>query len=454
MTQATSVRLEGQSPIPVPSILTQLKAMQTFLFVWLGQVVSLTGSSMTGFALGVWVYQQTGSATYFALILLFNMLPKAIVAPAAGIVADRWDRRWIMIGADLGAGMTTVLTALLFASGQLAIWHIYLFTALNASFSALQGPAAGASVTQLVPKSQFGRASGLMQLGQGIGQIAAPVLAGVLITIVGLQGVLLIDMATFLFAVSIMLLVRFPRMENRDDVPPAKPSWVSELGEAWRYLVDRPGLMGLIVIFALVNFFVGIAEAVLTPMILNFATADTLGLIMSIGGLGMLIGSVVMSVWGGGRRKIYAAFGAYALLGVGVLLAGVAPSIPLVATAIFLAFLCLPTVMSASQAILQVKVAPNIQGRVFALRMMLNTISFAIAFLIGGLLADQVFEPLLATNGYLAGNVGLLIGTGPGRGMGLMFIVMGVLSVLTAISAFMYPRVRRVEIELPDAVSD
>jgi MFS family permease len=426
--------------------------MQTFFIVWFGQMVSLTGSSMTGFALGVWIFQETGSATSFALTLLFIMLPRAILSPFAGVIADRRDRRWIMILTDFGAGITTMATALLLITGQLEVWHIYLLTALNSSFGALQGPAFSAAVTHLVPKAQYGRANGLMQLGTGVSQIIAPVLAGVLISTVQLQGVLLVDMATFLFAVVALLLIRFPRPKTAGGAAGQHGSWAKDMWQGWFYLVARPGLMGLVVIFTLVNFFVGVAEAVLTPMILSFTTPDKLGVILTVGGVGMLIGGVLMSIWGGGRRKVYAVFGSYALLGLAVVLAGTAPSVTLVTAAVFLAFLFLPTVMGASQAIMQVKVAPDVQGRVFALRAMLNTSAFAVAYLIGGPLADRVFEPLMADGGSLAGSLGQLIGVGPGRGMGLMFVVMGLLAIATAVSAFAYPRIRNVETELPDAV--
>lgn len=431
------------------------QSMRIFFVVWFGQVVSILGSGMTGFALGVWVYQQTGSATSFALTLLFNMLPKALVAPLAGVLADRYDRRRIMILADASAGLTTLVVALLFMSGNLSIWHIYLLTALNASASALQGPAFGAAVTQLVPKAQFGRANGMLQLGQGIGQVIAPVLAGAFIGVFGLASVLLFDMVTFLIAVATLLLIRFPsfRQQSEQDVE-ASANWKTQIGEAIRYLLDRPGLLGLILVFTLVNFFVGVAEAVLTPMILSFTTPDKLGLILTIGGIGMLVGSLLVSALGGGKRKVYAAFGAYALLGVGVALAGIQPSITVVGIALFSVFFFLPTVMSASQAIMQTKVAPEIQGRVFGLRMFMNTFSFAVAYLLGGPLADKVFEPLMVEGGALAELLGPVIGIGAGRGMGLMFVLMGLLSILSALSAFALPRIRRVELELPDMVEN
>jgi MFS family permease len=427
------------------------KSMQTFFVVWIGQVVSLLGSSMTGFAMGVWIFQQTGSAASFALTLLFNMLPKAILSPMAGVLADRFERRKIMIFTDLSAGVATIFAAILFASGNLSIWHIYLLTAINASASAFQGPAFGAAVTQLVPKEQLGRANGMLQFGEGVGQIAAPILAGVLIATLGLMSILIIDIVTFLFAVSTLLIVQFPELLQSDEKKNAKKSGISELGQAVKYLRDSHGLLGLILVFALVNFFIGIAEVVLTPMVLSFSTPEKLGVVMTIAGIGMLAGSIVMMIIGDKWRKIYILFGAYALLAVGVFFAGMKPSISLISVAIFMAFFFLPLVMSTSMAIFQTKVPPGIQGRVFGIRLFVNKLTFAVAFLSGGVLADRIFEPLMLEGGFLADIFGGFIGVGPGRGMGLMFVLMGVLSIITALSAFAFPRIRRIEVELPDA---
>ena len=428
-------------------------SMRLFLIVWIGQVVSILGSSMTGFALGVWIFQQTGSATSFALALLFNMLPKALISPLAGILADRYDRRKIMIATDFTAGIATLFTAGLFLSGNLSIWHIYLLTAINASASAIQAPAFGAAVTQLVPKAQFGRANGFIHLGEGIGLVSAPLLAGVFIGLFGLAGVLLFDMVTFIIAVSILIFVRFPELsQTHQQALERGNSWKSQLSQAIKYLWVRPGLLGLLLVFTLANFFLGAAEAVLTPMVLSFTSADKLGLIMTIAGLGMLIGSLLVTAFGNIHRKGYAVFGAYAILGLAVMVAGLRPSIVLISSALFFAFFALPTVMSFSQAIMQSKVEPNIQGRVIGLRMFMNTIAFAAAYLLGGTLADRLFEPLMAENGFLAANLGSMIGAGAGRGMGLMFVLMGLLALITALGGFVHPRIRNVEQELPDIV--
>jgi MFS family permease len=427
------------------------KSMQTFLVVWIGQVVSILGSSMTGFAMGVWIFQQTGSAASFSMTLLFNMLPKAIISPLAGVLADRFERRKIMIFTDLSAGVATVLAVILFASGNLSVWYIYLLTAINATASAFQGPAFSAAVTQIVPKDQLGRANGMFQFGDGVSQIAAPILAGGLIATFGLCSILIIDIATFLFAVSTLLVVRFPELQISAEKKNAQKNGWAELVQAMKFLQKRSGLLGLIVVFALTNFFIGIAEVVLTPMVLSFSTPEKLGVVMTIAGIGMLAGSIAMMVIGDKWKKIHLMFGSYALLALGVFFAGITPSIPLISVAIFMAFFFLPMLMSTSMAVFQIKVPSDIQGRVFGIRLFINKLTFAVAFLSGGLLADKIFEPLMLDGALLAGIFGNLIGVGPGRGMGLMFVLMGTLSIVTALSAFAFPRIRRIEVELPDA---
>jgi MFS family permease len=357
-----------------------------------------------------------------------------------------------MILSDTGAAASTLALANLLLAGRLEVWQIYAATFANAAFSTLQTPAFAAALTQLVPKAQFGRVNGLMQLGDGVGQLVAPMLAGAVFGLAGLQAVLLLDLATFLFAVATLTVTRFPALEFRRETTDRRRSFSTDLREGWQYIASRPGLVALMVVFALANYLVGNAEAVLTPMILSFAPPETLGMMLTLGGLGMLFGSVVLSAWGGGRRRVYAVLGFYALLGSSVVAAGVSPSVPLVTAALFVAFFCVPIVIGANHAILQTKVAPQIQGRVFALRTMLNTGAFALAYVTGGPLADGLFEPWMAQGGALTGIVGRVIGVGPGRGIGLMFIIMGALAILTALGGLFYPPLRRVEQELPDAV--
>ncbi|MCT7964312.1 MFS transporter [Laspinema sp. D1] len=426
--------------------------MRVFLIVWFGQLVSLIGSGLTNFALGVWVYQRTGSVTQFSLILLFGLLPSIVVSPIAGAIVDRWNRRWCMILSDSGAGITTVAIALLLAIGNLQIWHIYLAVSLSSVCKAFQLPAYTASTSLLVPKEDLPRASGMVQSAQACAQLISPLLAGVLLGIVQLKGIILIDFATFLFALTTLLLVRFPDAKTAAVPVNGKASlWRSAL-EGWTYIAVRPGLLALLIVFAINNFVFGLIEVLFPPLVLSFTSVTVLGTIQSLGGAGMLLGGVVMSIWGGPRILIRGVFGFVFLSQLCILAFGLRTSAALFALANFLFFFCLPFVNGYFNTILLRKVAPEIQGRVFATLQMIAFSCIPLAYVVAGPLADRIFEPLMATNGLLAGSIGQIIGVGTGRGIGLLFITMEILAILVTVAAYRYPRLRLMESELPDVI--
>jgi MFS family permease len=429
-----------------------LLGMRVFILIWSGQLVSIIGSGLTGFALGVWVYQRTGSVTQFALISLSTTLPFIAISPLAGVLVDRWNRRWVMILSDSGASLSTLAIALLLVTGRIQTWHIYLGTAVSSTFSAFQWPAYMATTTLLVPKQHLGRASGMTQMGQALAQLISPMLAGILLGIIQLQGIILLDFATFLFALISLLLVRFPNVKTTAAGEAGKGSLLRSAAYGWSYITARPGLLGLQIFFSASNFLVGVVEVLTTPLVLSFASPAVLGTILSIGGTGMLVGSLVISTWGGPSRHINNVFGFTLLGGLCILVAGLRPSVPLLAVAAFLFFFGLPIINGSSQVIFQKKVAPDVQGRVFALNGAITGASLPLAYVVAGPLADQVFEPLMAANGPLAGSIGQFIGVGSGRGIGLLFIVMGTLTILLTLAAYQYPRLRLVETELPDAI--
>jgi MFS family permease len=370
--------------------------MTTFTIIWLGQVVSLVGSGLTSFALGVWVFERTGSATQFALIGLAAVVPRVLLSPLAGTVVDRWDRRWVMIIADIGAGLSTMLVMLLLATNQLELWHIYALTLVNAAFGTVQWPAFTAVTTLLIPKSNLGRANGMVQFGRAASEILAPALAGVLMGLIQLEGVILIDVLTFAFAVGTLLLVRFPQLEVPAESAGEKGSLWRDLTYGWRHIFARPGLRDLLMFFAAVNFIWGMVGALIVPLVLNWTSSEVLGLLISIAGVGMLTGSLIMSVWGGPRRRIHGVLTFELLSGVCFMLIGLRPSFWLVAVGVFGAHATIAIVFGSNQAIWQSKVAPDIQGRVFATQQMIARAAAPLAYLLAGPLADRVFEPLLA----------------------------------------------------------
>lgn len=431
---------------------TPTGSMRTFFIIWLGQLISMMGSGLTGFALGVWVYQETKSVTDLTLISFFAVLPVIILSPIAGALVDRWDRRWALIISDTGASLTPLSLIFVLAPAHPPIWQIYAVVMIGAIFRAFQFPAFTAATTLLVPKEHLSRASGMTQLAQGLAQILSPALAGVLLALIGIRGILMIDVLSFLFSVGALLLIHIPRPQVSEDGASARGSLLRESLFGLTYIVARPGLLGLLLFFAISNFTVGAVVVLATPLMLSFTTSTVLGTVLSVAGFGILAGGLLMSVWGGPQRRILGVLGGELLSGICIIIAGFAPSALLIGVMSFFFTMGMPITASSSQAIWQRKVATDVQGRVFSIRIMISMAAMPLAYLVCGPLADYVFNPLLLPNGLLADSVGQIIGVGPGRGIGLLFITLGLLIVLAVLGGRLSPRLWNVEDELPDAV--
>lgn len=403
--------------------------------------------------MGIWVFIETGSVTTFAFIIVAANVPGLVASPLAGSVIDRVDRRMVMLVADTVAGVSTGLAAALFLTDTLEIWHLYPVAAVGAIANAFQEPAYGASVPLLVPKRHLGRANGLVQAGPSLGVVVAPIMAAALVATAGLGVVLVIDLATFVFAVTTLMVVRIPRPEAiaEDDV--GASLWRS-FSFGWKYLRARPGLLGLLGVYAVSNFMLSVVGLLYLPLILAFSTETAYGAVMSVGGVGMLLGSVLMSAWGGPRKRIAGIMGMMGVAGVGVALAGVWESVLLIAVFGSVDMFLGPIINGTSQTLWQTKVAPAVQGRVFAVRRMVAFVISPVSLLLAGPLADRVFEPALMPDGVLAGSVGLIIGTGRGRGVGLMIVIAGIGTTIASVAGWLLPRVRNLETEVPDALEE
>ncbi len=430
------------------------KGMLTFTIVWAGQLVSTLGSGLTSFALGIWIYQTTGSATLFVINILVWTLPNVLVSPLVGVISDRWDRRLVMIMGDCGAGLSSLFVVLVLFFGDLQIWHIYTATFFSAAFSAFQWPAFSAATSTLVSKKNLGRAAGMSQIGDAITHLATPAIGGVLYISAGLESILWFDLISFLVAILTLMAVRFPRPKASEEGQQGQGSFWREALFGWIYIRKRPGLLGLLMVFASLNFLWSLTFPLLTPMLLDMTTADMVGYVEAAGGLGMLISTLVMSVWGGPKKRIVGIYWAETLSGMAAIIVGFRPSLVLVAVGLFSMSLTLPTSNANSQAIWQSKVAQDVQGRVFAIRRMIAFSIEPIAVLLAGPLAERIFEPGMLPGGGLANIFGDLIGIGPGRGIALMFLLSGGIYVLISSMILINPRIRRVEIELPDVVED
>jgi len=442
-------------PAGTPPLRQSLGELRPFLVVWAGQLVSALGSGLTAFAVAVVVYQRTGSAEAFGLLTFAWMFPAILLSPVAGALVDRWDRRRVLIAADTGSAVLTLATAALVLNGHFQIWYLFVTSALASALSSFQDPALTAAVAALVPRRQYGRALGLLQMMQPASMIVAPVIAGALIATIGLGGIMMIDGATFLAAVAGLALVAIPS-PPRAEVQ-ASASWRAALGRfaaeaavGWRFVRERPGLLGLLVCIALVNFWVSFVNPLLAPMVLSFATPGQFAMIEASMGVGALLGGVAVGAWGGPRNRIAGLLGGIAVIGLATAGLGVR-SVPVIAGLFFAWAAVSPVMLTSGMAIWMSKTPQELMGRVAAVRRVVLMSLMPVAVLVAGPLAERVFEPLMMPGGALAASAGAVLGVGKGRGVALMFILLGALVVLTAAGGWLVPAIRHVERDIPDA---
>jgi DHA3 family macrolide efflux protein-like MFS transporter len=440
----------------------RLTGWRGFLAVWAGQSISLVGSGMYAFAVGVWVYERTQSATLFGLILFFEMLPGVLIAPYAGVVADRVNRRTVMLFGNAGmiAGALVVLLATM--HNQVNFWELYPALVMGSVSAQFHAAAYDSSIVLLMPESRWNRANGLVQLGEAIANVSAPLAAGTLLIVLHIWGLILLDIATFGVAFAALLVLKMPdlpktagqqegsRQEQAGDTDPAPtapppPRLRDDLRYGWRFIRASSGLPAMLATFSLLSFFVNIAVVAATPLVLSFTNSATFGVVAAAGGAGMVAGGLVMVAWKGPARRVPLMLTALCGTGIFIALYGVRPSALLVGVGQFGFFFCLPIANASGAGIWQRRVPADVQGRVFAARRMLARVTVPIAILIAGPLIDDVFKPLLTRHGSLAGVLGPAFGTGPGRGIGLLFVLLGLAMLITSLIGFANPRLRAVE---------
>jgi MFS family permease len=427
------------------------KGMRTFFTIWSGQLISLLGSQLTGFALGVWVYSQTQSVMMLALVQVAQQAPYVLLSPLAGVLSDRWNRRTAMIVSDLGCGVAVLAIAALFLTGNLKAWMVIPINLWMATFNTLMWPAMTAAITLLVPKDQFGRVNGIVQLGEALPQIAGPALAGMLYVSIKLGNMALIDFASYTISALLMLFfVRIPNPPRSLDGQQAKGSVWKEMGFGLQYIWARKGLLALLIFFLTTNFLSGVMSPLIVPLILDNWDAKTLGFLSTLMGVGMLAGTLVMSAWGGGKRKINTLLAAGVVSGLFLAAVGLRVSLPLIAVCGVGLMFTGPFMNACSQAIWQAKVAPDVQGRVFAVRRTIAWSAGLIAPLLAAPLADHVFKPAMTEGGALAGLLGPIFGVGAGRGVGVLITLVGLLTAIVSAMAFFIPRIHNLETDLPD----
>ena len=423
-----------------------------FTIVWLGQIVSVLSTNMSAFALTIWVFQKTGSATALGLVQVFFITPLLIITPFAGVMVDRHNRKLMMMISDSVAGTATIVILVLQAFGVLQVWHLYVAAIFQGLGNAFQWPAYSAAISTMIPKEKLGRANGMMSLIDMGPGILAPMLAGALLPIIGLTGILSIDVATFLLAILVLLSVHIPQPRRTEEGAQAQGNILKEAAFGFRYIFARPSLLGLQLVFFFGNLCAGVAFTVLAPMILLRTGNDSasLGLVQSAGAIGGVVGGVAMSAWGGFRRRVHGVLAGWIISSFFFALMGLTKWIPLWIALNALSSILIPMINGSNQAIWQSKVAPDVQGRVFSARTLIAWMTNPISPLIGGTLADYVLEPAMRTQSGLSSLFGWLVPPGPGAGMGLLIFFSCLGGILAGLVGYLIHPIREAEDILPD----
>jgi MFS family permease len=423
-----------------------------FTLIWIGQIVSVLATNMSGFALTIWVFEKTQSAMSLGWMQVCFMAPLLIATPFAGVMVDRHNRKLMMMISDLAAGLATVAILVLQAIGMLEVWHLYIAAIFQGLGNAFQWPAYSAAISTMIPKEKLGRANGMMALVQMGPGVLAPMLAGALLPLMGLTGILLIDVVTFGFAVGMLSLVHIPQPVRSVEGAQAEGHILQEAIFGFRYIFARPSLLGLQSVFFFGNLMMGIAFTVVAPMILlrTNNSSVSLGIVQSAGAIGGVVGGVVMSAWGGFKRRVHGVLAGWFLCGLFFAFVGVGSWLPLWAGAMALSSFFGPILDGSNQALWQSKVAPDLQGRVFSARMLIAWMTNPISPIIAGALADYVLEPAARAGTGLPAMFSSVVGTGSGSGMGLLLVLCGSLAALAGLIGYSVPAIYHAETILPD----
>ncbi|NEC24777.1 non-ribosomal peptide synthetase/MFS transporter [Streptomyces parvus] len=425
--------------------------MGRFLAVAFGQLLSITGSALTEFALPVWIYMETGSMGKYALYAVIGMLPGILVGPLAGAVVDRLDRRRVMLTSDVVAGSTQAALLTLLLSGNLASWHIYVLLGVLSVALTFQRLAYASSVPQLVPKQYLGHANGITQMAFGFAQFIVPLAAVALMAGIGLKGILILDVVSYTIAIGVLSFVKFPKT-----LPwTRRESLVAEIKHGFAHSWRNRGFRAMLLWFAALNIFLSPLFLLVTPLVLSFDSLEAVARISVAGGAGAILGGIAMGFWGGPKRnRMRGMLGLAGLLALACALVGVRADLWIIGVGAFGMSCALSMVNGVYTTIVQIKVPQRFHGRVFALNTLVAWSTLPIGHGIIAPVGSSVFGPMFEDGGSLSSTVGALIGTGPGRGIGFMYLLFGAAMLALVVIGLRLPVLARFDLDVPDALPD
>ena len=413
------------------------------------QAVSQVGSQVSAYAVGIAVFRATGHATPLALVAFFSVAPAVLLGGIGGAVVDRFDRRGLMLAANVGYVVLGGLLLASFASGAFQLWHLYAVTFAAAVFAALERPAFQASVAMLVPDRHRDRANAIAQMAIPTAGVIAPAIAGLLYALAGVAGAIIIDISTFVAAIGVLAVVRIPRPAQTAEGAAMRAHLWRQVFDGFRYLAARPALLGFNAYEAVVNFIANTVMVLLTPYVLaRTDSAQLFGAVLAVMNLGGIAGSLVIGTVGRVGSRMHTVMLGTVAAGACIGLAGVSQSAPLIAASLFVMMFALAFSNTTFDSMMQAKIPPDLQGRVFAALLQAALLLTPISVLAAGPLADRVFEPARGARAWRS--IAWLVGGAPGAGMGLMFAIAGALIVALSLAVYAIPAIRRLERDLPD----
>jgi len=422
------------------------KSFTLFFIMWTGQLLSRIGSGISAFALGIYLFQQTGSTSAYSFLLLCAFLPSVLLAPVGGVIADRKDRKQMMIVGDFGSSFGILFIIVMFLLFPDKQWPIYLGVAISSLGVALHSPAFKASVTDLLDEKAYAKASGLIQLAEASRYLVSPVIAGFLLTRFSLPVVLVIDLMTFVAGAMTVIFIR--NMTVQHSHGGEKEGFRKDFTDGIRYIVRNEIIVHLLFLTTVVTFLTGILQALFVPIVLSFTDAATLGTVQSIAASGMLVSSLFIGMLSKTEHQYKVLSWSLGTAGLFYLLIGTSTDTVLFTATAFCFFLTLPFVNTSLEVLFRQNIDNEMQGRIWSLISLISQIGMLVALSIAGVLADYLFNPLLADNGRLAETVGSFIGTGSARGSGLMVIISGFLLMLYSLLTAKRGRASKGKIDL------
>ena len=415
--------------------------MKNFYKLWLGELISNIGSGMTAFALSVYVYEKTGSVSYVSLITLLSFMPSIILSPIGGLLADRYDRRLLMIIGDLFSGLGLIYILWNIQAGEKSIVPIFVGITFSSIFTSLLEPSYRATLTDILEEENYAKANGLIQVAGSAKYLISPVIAGVILSVADIRVILLLDILTFITTCLMIFLVR--KSMNSETQNYKKDSFKGLL-EGLFIIKENRGIYSLVIIMFFVCFFMGFIQILIRPMILALSSVKTAGIMESLCALGLLIGSLWIGI--AGIKKNYSKILAVACFFCGIFMSmtGVNENLAIIGISTFLFFSTLPFMNSCADVLVRVSVPNELQGRVWGLISLITQMGTVVAYIISGIMADCIFEPMFNKNGILVENIGIIIGTGKGRGIGFMLILSGIGMLIMAIIIWKNREIREV----------